>query len=47
MSGVTVHTRMQSSSDASIRVITKLGFGFWKQAEVDGYVDNLYRRAFP
>jgi RimJ/RimL family protein N-acetyltransferase len=35
------------TNDASIRVITKLGFGFWKQAEVDGYVDNLYRRAFP
>jgi RimJ/RimL family protein N-acetyltransferase len=27
-------------------VIGKLGFTFWKQAEVDGYVDNLYRRAF-
>jgi len=30
----------------SIGVITKLGFTFWKQAEIDGYVDNIYRRAF-
>ena len=34
------------TNQASIRVITKLGFGFWKQAEVDGYLDNLYRRRF-
>lgn len=30
----------------SRNVITKLGFEFWKQAEVDGYLDNLYRRTF-
>jgi RimJ/RimL family protein N-acetyltransferase len=34
------------TNDASIGVITKLGFAFWKQAQVDGYVDNLYRRSF-
>ncbi|MCP5025819.1 MAG: GNAT family N-acetyltransferase [Actinomycetia bacterium] len=27
----------------SQRVITKLGFAFWKQAVVHGYLDNLYR----
>ena len=31
----------------SMNVITKLGFTFWKQAEVNGYLDNLYRRTFP
>ncbi len=30
----------------SRNVITKLGFEFWKQAEVDGYLDDLYRRSF-
>jgi RimJ/RimL family protein N-acetyltransferase len=34
------------TNDPSIGVITKLGFTFWKQAEIDGYVDNLYRRTF-
>ncbi|MDQ1433611.1 MAG: hypothetical protein QOF59_427 [Actinomycetota bacterium] len=34
------------TNHASIGVITKLGFEFWKQAEVNGYVDNLYRRTF-
>ena len=32
------------TNDASQGVIGKLGFTFWKQAEVDGYVDNMYRR---
>lgn len=31
----------------SRNVITKLGFTFWKRAEVDGYLDHLYRRTFP
>jgi len=31
---------------ASGNVITKLGFEFWKQAEIDDYVDDLFRRAF-
>lgn len=31
---------------ASKSVIGKLGFEFWKQAEIDGYVDDLYRRRF-
>jgi RimJ/RimL family protein N-acetyltransferase len=31
---------------ASSNVIGKLGFTFWKQAEIDGYVDDLYRRTF-
>jgi len=35
------------TNDASIRVITKLGFTFWKQAEVDGFLDNLYRLTLP
>jgi hypothetical protein len=25
-------------------VAVKLGFGFWKQAVVNGYLDDLYRR---
>jgi RimJ/RimL family protein N-acetyltransferase len=32
---------------ASTRVIDKLGFAFWRQAVVDGFLDNLYRRAVP
>jgi RimJ/RimL family protein N-acetyltransferase len=28
---------------ASQSVAHKLGFSFWKQALVDGYLDNLYR----
>ncbi len=35
------------TNDASQGVIRKLGFTFWKQAEVDGYLDNLYRRVIP
>ena len=31
----------------STNVITKLGFTFWKQALVDGFEDNLYRRTVP
>ena len=31
----------------SQNVIAKLGFAFWKQVVVDGWLDNLYRRAFP
>jgi RimJ/RimL family protein N-acetyltransferase len=31
---------------ASKRVIGKLGFEFWKIAEIDGYCDELYRRSF-
>lgn len=34
------------TNHASQNVITKLGFTFWKLAEVDGYLDNLYRRTF-
>ncbi len=29
-------------NDASQRVALKLGFTFWKQAIVDGYLDNIY-----
>jgi RimJ/RimL family protein N-acetyltransferase len=29
---------------ASQNVARKLGFTFWKQATVDGYIDNIYRR---
>lgn len=31
-------------NNASSIVITKLGFAFWKRAEVNGYHDDLYRR---
>jgi RimJ/RimL family protein N-acetyltransferase len=31
---------------ASSNVAGKLGFTFWKQAEIDGYVDDLYRQSF-
>jgi hypothetical protein len=31
---------------ASKGVIGKLGFEFWKIAEIDGYCDELYRRSF-
>jgi RimJ/RimL family protein N-acetyltransferase len=34
------------TNTASQRVIAKLGFTYWKQAEVDGFVDNMYRRSF-
>jgi RimJ/RimL family protein N-acetyltransferase len=33
-------------NSASRSVITKLGFTFWKQAEVNGYCDDLYYRTF-
>ena len=31
---------------ASKNVITKLGFSYWRLGEVDGFVDELYRRTF-
>jgi RimJ/RimL family protein N-acetyltransferase len=31
------------TNDASQNVARKLGFGLWKQAVVDGYLDNIYR----
>ena len=31
----------------SKNVAAKLGFVFWKQAQVDGYWDDMFRRAFP
>jgi RimJ/RimL family protein N-acetyltransferase len=34
------------TNEASQGVISKLGFTFWKQAEINGYRDNLYRREF-
>lgn len=34
------------TNEPSQRVIAKLGFTYWKQAEVDGFVDNMYRRVF-
>jgi RimJ/RimL family protein N-acetyltransferase len=33
-------------NDASHNVITKLGFEFWKQDLVNGYLDDLFRRSF-
>lgn len=35
------------TNHASSNVITKLGFAFWKQAEVDGFIDDLYRLTLP
>jgi RimJ/RimL family protein N-acetyltransferase len=34
------------TNSASRRVIAKLGFTFWKQGEIKGYRDDLYRRRF-
>lgn len=34
-------------NEASAKVIVKLGFTFWRQAVVNGYRDNLYRRTVP
>jgi RimJ/RimL family protein N-acetyltransferase len=34
------------TNEPSQRVITKLGFTFWKQDVVNGWLDNLYRRPF-
>jgi len=34
------------TNTASQQVIGKLGFTYWKQAEIDGFLDNLYRRSF-
>ena len=31
----------------SKNVAEKLGFTFWKPAVVDGFLDDMYRRAFP
>jgi len=35
------------ANTASQNVARKLGFSFWKQATVDGFLDNLYRLAIP
>jgi RimJ/RimL family protein N-acetyltransferase len=32
------------TNHASRNVARKLGFAFWKQATVDGCLDNIYRR---
>ena len=34
------------TNEPSQRVIGKLGFAYWKQAEVDGWLANMYRRSF-
>ncbi len=34
------------ANTASQNVIAKLGFEFWKSAEIDGFHDGLYRRTF-
>jgi len=34
------------TNTASSKVVAKLGFTFWKSAEVDGYRVHLYRRTF-
>jgi len=35
------------ANTASQNVARKLGFSFWKQATVDGFLDDLYRLAIP
>ena len=51
LAGETFHGELLAMVDPtnlpSQNVIAKLGFTFWKQALVDGWLDNLYRRAFP
>ena len=34
-------------NDASRNVLGKLGFDFWKQDLVEGFVDDLFRRRLP
>jgi len=34
---------MDPTNQTSERVALKLGFLFWKQAQVEGYLDNVYR----
>jgi RimJ/RimL family protein N-acetyltransferase len=34
------------TNQPSQRVIGKLGFTYWKQAEDDGFIVNMYRRSF-
>ncbi len=40
----TVLAMIDPTDHASQNVARKLGFTFWKQATVDGYLDNIYGR---
>ena len=40
----TIYGIIERTNTASINTITKLGFGFWKEAEIYGELRNLYRR---
>ena len=39
----TLMAMIDQTNHASTNVIEKLGFAYWKQADIDGRVDNLYR----
>jgi len=41
----TIYAMIDPRNEPSMRVASKLGFVFWKQEVVNGYLDNLYRLA--
>jgi len=41
----TIYAMIDPRNEPSVRVAAKLGFVFWKQEVVNGYLDNLYRLA--
>ncbi len=43
----TIMAMIDPTNEPSLNVAAKLGFVFWKQAVVDGYLDNLYRIELP
>lgn len=43
----TLMAMIDQSNNPSKRVIEKLGFSYWKDAEIDGRVDNLYELELP
>jgi RimJ/RimL family protein N-acetyltransferase len=42
----TIHALIESTNLPSQNVAAKLGFAFWKDAVVNGYLDGVYRRRF-
>ena len=42
-----VYAIIDPRNEPSQNVARKLGFAFWKQAVVNGFVDNLYKRQLP
>lgn len=39
----TIYAIIDPTNEPSQRVAAKLGFEFWKQATINGFLDNLYR----